>query len=229
LAVVVDNTERKQAEQVLLNSIHEKETLLKEIHHRVKNNMQVINSLLNLQASHSANEVVKEELTESQMRIKTMALIHQLLYEHQDFSRIHVQEYIERLVKLISAGYSSRRSHIKLQFDMVAKPLYLDLNRAIPCGLIVNELVTNTFKHAFREGQEGCLNVRLEKSPDLPAVLTIQDNGIGLPPDFDLTNTHSLGLQLVSLLTDQLDGEIHIVGMDGTRSELRFRVHEVES
>lgn len=224
LAVVVDNSQRKEAERVLLNSIQEKETLLKEIHHRVKNNMQVINSLLNLQAAHSGSEVVRDELIESQMRIKTMALIHQLLYEHQDFSKIHLQEYIERLVRLISAGYSSKRGLVKLKFELDPTPLYLDLNRAIPCGLIVNEIVTNAFKHAFSEAHEGVLTVSLTSVGGDMALLTIQDNGKGLPAEFDFENSHSLGLQLVSLLTDQLDGSISSVRDAGARFELRFNV-----
>jgi len=222
LAVVVDISQRKETERVLLQSIQEKETLLREIHHRVKNNMQVITSLLNLQATHSGNEVLRNELLECQMRIKTMALIHQLLYEHQDFSRIHVQEYIERLVKLISAGYSSSRVKVKLVFEMPEDRVYLDLNRAIPCGLIVNEVVTNSFKHAFTDLGEGVLLIKLTRLEDSLAMLTVQDNGRGLPPDFDPDAGGSLGLQLVTLLTEQLGGKLSIVGEQGTRVDITF-------
>ncbi len=221
LAVVIDNSQRKEAEQVLLNSIQEKETLLKEVHHRVKNNMQVINSLLNLQATHSKEIVVKEELIESQMRIKTMALIHQLLYEKEDFSCIHLQEYIERLIKLIYAGYSSKKGSVEMRFNLSPTPLYLDLNRAIPCGLIVNELVTNVFKHAFPRTQQGVLTINLARN-ESATLLSIEDDGVGLPIDFQFENARSLGLQLVSLLADQLEGKIRVLPGKGARFELSF-------
>jgi PAS domain S-box-containing protein len=223
LAAVVDNTARRAAESALRNSLAEKETLLNEIHHRVKNNLQVITSLLNLQASHTRDPQIKQVLADSQARVKAMALIHQLLYEHEDFSQIQLGEYIERLTKLIMAGYALQSNRIRLEFIAEGAPVYLDLNRAIACGLVVTELVTNAIKHAYPDSGSGVVRLTLGRDGRGEAVLTVSDEGVGLPADFELGGSRSLGLQLVPLLVDQLGGRLSIGRGPGARFELRFQ------
>lgn len=222
LASVVDITERHRAQEKLESALHEKTVLLNELHHRVKNNLQVIASLLNLQASHAGDPRLQAVLNESQSRVKAMALTHQLLYERKDYSRIDLGEYLERLVQLLISSYRAGSQHIALQCRHPPAPLYLDLERAIPCGLVVNELVTNAFKHAFPDRRNGEIVIELQAGGEGEIVLVVADNGVGLPADFDLQTVKSLGLQLVPLLVDQLGGRLAINRDGGTRFLLAF-------
>lgn len=221
LASIVDITERRRAQQKLEKTLEEKTVLLNEVHHRVKNNLQVISSLLNLQATHAGDPRLTTILSESRNRVRAMALTHQLLYERKDYSRIDLGEYLDRLVQLLSSSYREDSAHITLRRVLPETPKYLDLERAIPCGLVVNELVTNAFKHGFPKGRSGEIRIELGEA-DGEFTLVIADNGVGLPPDFDLGNLKSLGLQLVPLLIEQLGGRFSVEGGVGARFILKF-------
>lgn len=221
LASIVDITERQRAQQKLESALQEKTVLLNEVHHRVKNNLQVVSSLLNLQATHTSDPRLRAILAESQNRVRAMALTHQLLYERKDYSRIDLGEYLERLAQLLLSSYREDSAHISLRRALPAAPLFLDLERAIPCGLVVTELVTNAFKHAFPAGRTGEVRVELHAVGD-ELELVVADNGAGLPEGFDLANVKSLGLQLVPLLADQLGGRFTVEDGPGARFSLRF-------
>lgn len=221
LASVVDITERQRAQQKLETALQEKTVLLNEVHHRVKNNLQVIASLLNLQAQHSTDPALRAILSESQSRVRAMALTHQLLYEGKDYSRIDLGEYLERLAQLLFSSYREGSAHLSLRRSMPAEPVYLDLDRAIPCGLVVNELVTNAFKHGFPDGRRGEISIQLTALAD-ELEIVVADDGIGLPAELDPATVKSLGLQLVALLTDQLGGRYQFERQPGTRFTLRF-------
>ncbi|MDD2670680.1 MULTISPECIES: histidine kinase dimerization/phosphoacceptor domain -containing protein [Zoogloea] len=221
LASIVDITERQRAQQKLERALQEKTVLLNEVHHRVKNNLQVVSSLLNLQATHTSDTRLRAILAESQNRVRAMALTHQLLYERKDYSRIDLGEYLERLAQLLLSSYREDSTHISLRRALPAAPLFLDLERAIPCGLVVTELVTNAFKHAFPAGRKGEVRIELQALDD-ELELVVADNGAGLPDAFDLANVTSLGLQLVPLLADQLGGRFTVEGGPGARFSLRF-------
>lgn len=217
LASIVDITERRRAQERLEGALREKTVLLNEIHHRVKNNLQVIASLLNLQANHTDDPQVRAILGESQDRVKAMALTHELLYERKDFSRIDLGEYLSRLVQLLSSSYRADSRRIAVRCTLPETIQYLDLERAIPCGLIVNELVTNAFKHAFPGERRGTVSITLAGRDDGQISLTVADDGVGLPPDLDLGATKSLGMQLVPLLVDQSGGTLTVERTGGAR------------
>ena len=217
IVVVRDISERKRAEA----EIAEKTVLLQEIHHRVKNNLQIIASLLNLQAGATEVPEARAALAESQGRIKSMALLYQLLYERHSFAYVDLGEYLRELARHAIA--TTEVTHINVEFDLI--PLKLDLHRAIPCGLLVNELLTNACKHAFPGGQEGKVRVELRMTgEDGMALLVISDNGVGMPQGFELSETKSLGLQLIPLLAEQFGGELNVKQDNGTRYDLRFRL-----
>jgi PAS domain S-box-containing protein len=213
-----DITERKKAEEQLQRSLKEKEVLLKEIHHRVKNNMQVIHSLLNLQASGIDDKTLRAKLEESRDRVNSMALIHEKLYLSADLAHIDFREYLKNLVDGIANTY--KRDGIVISVDM--EPVALDVNVGIPCGLIVNELVSNSLKYAFPECRKGTITVGIRINSKGDNVLFVDDNGIGFPADLDFRNTPSLGLQLVNGLTEQIHGKIELSQRAGTRLSITF-------
>ncbi|WP_310445981.1 sensor histidine kinase [Thiobacillus sp.] len=216
IAIVRDISARLEIEQGLA----EKTVLLQEIHHRVKNNLQVIVSLLRLQADTLQDAAARSALADSQARVQSMALLHQLLYEHKDFARVSLDDYLRQLVQ--HAQNSTNALQVTFMLDLV--PLQLDLQRAVPCGLLVNELLSNACKHAFPDGRSGTLKVELHApGDDGLALLVVSDDGIGLPAEVEIGQTRSLGLQLVPLLTEQIGAELRIVRNTGTRFELRFR------
>lgn len=221
LASIVDITERRRAQQVLEQALQEKTVLLNEVHHRVKNNLQVITSLLNLQANNVDDPRVRDILNESQNRVRAMALTHQLLYERKDFSRMDLGDYLDRLAQLLRGAYRSSASGVELQLERPERPVYLDLERAIPCGLVVNELVTNAFKHAFPGQRTGTITIALSSGSDR-LTLAVRDDGVGLPEGFDFDNVKSLGLQLVPLLVDQLHGTLQMVRDGGAHYLITF-------
>ncbi len=221
LASVVDITERRRSQQRLEDALREKTVLLNEVHHRVKNNLQVITSLLNLQADHASDPRLRAILAESCGRVKAMALTHQLLYERKDFSRIDLGDYLQRLVQSIRASYRAGSQRIGLRLAAPEGGIPLDLERAIPCGLLLNELVTNAFKHAFPGERSGEIAVELETAGG-DIVLAVADDGVGLPPASELAGSPSLGLQLVPLFVEQLHGALQIERGDGARFTLRF-------
>lgn len=219
LATIQDVTTRKAYRELIENALAEKTVLLNEIHHRVKNNLQVISSLLNLQARTAGPEIAAA-LTESQRRVKAMALIHQLLYEHSDFSRVDLGEYLQRICRLLAESFIETRNRIEVAFRTADSSMSLDLQRAVPCGLLVNELVTNAIKHAFPGGRRGEITVSVARIPDNQYQISVIDNGIGLPQDLEPGRTQSLGFQLIPLLAEQTGGTLHLQRSPGTRFDL---------
>jgi PAS domain S-box-containing protein len=218
LGALQDITDRKQAEESMMGSLKEKEVLLKEIHHRVKNNLQIISSLLSLQSEKINNENPAQTFRESQDRIRSMALIHEKLYRSKDISRIDFAEYVRSLTAYLSRSYVTRPG-IEIAIDI--RDVSLDIDTAIPCGLIINELVSNSLKYAFPGGRAGEVRIGLARC-DNEYTLTVGDNGIGLSADLDFRNTASLGLQLVNTLVGQLDGTIELDPSGGTMFRITF-------
>ncbi len=214
-----DITDKKEIHHQMMESIHEKEILLQEVHHRVKNNLQVISSILNLQSSYVKDENSLKILRESQNRIKSMSFIHESLYHTRDFSRIEFSDYIKALTSNLIHSYSIGMSTIQLKTDFTQ--VYLSLDQAIPCGLMVNELISNALKYAFPNDQNGEIQLSLKEKDDR-IHLGISDNGVGLPEDLDVENSESLGLQLVYTLADQLEADIKVTSEKGTNYLITF-------
>jgi two-component sensor histidine kinase len=217
---VQDITDRKIVEEKLKESINEKEMLLKEIHHRVKNNLMVISSLLNLQSSYIKDKQALDIFKESQNRAKSMALIHERLYRSTDLRRIDFGDYIQTLSNDLFHTYMQDPSRVKL--NMNVENVMVDINTTVPLGLIVNELVTNSMKHAFVNDHKGKINIDFHKDGDL-FILIVGDSGVGFPEDLDFRNTASLGLQLVNNLTGQIDGKIELNRKNGTEFKITFK------
>lgn len=213
-------TDRIKAEEQVKASLREKESLLKEVHHRVKNNLQIITSLLNLQAETVQDPTTLKLLRESQNRVRSMALVHETLYRSGDLGWIDLGTYVDAICSYLSRAYGidHYRIHIEVHVDHVS----LDLDRAIPCGLIINELVSNALKYAFPENRSGRITVRLTSNSDQNYTLAVEDDGVGLPPDLDLGKIKSLGLQLVNDLVRQLSGSIVIEKAPGAGFFIRF-------
>lgn len=221
-----DITEKKLTEETIKQSLKEKEVLLKEVHHRVKNNLQVISSILNLQSSYIKDVNTLNLLKESQNRIKSMAFIHESLYQTKDFTSINFSEYVVNLSKNLIHSYSSHDNDVELRLDI--DNVFLNLDLAIPCGLIINELVSNALKYAFPASiKEGEIVVGLHVKGD-NLQLIISDNGIGLPKDIDYRNTESLGLQLVVTLVDQLNGTVSLENKNGTEYTIIFKQQQTK-
>jgi len=216
-------TERKKAEEQIKASLKEKEILLQEVHHRVKNNMQIISSLLNLQSRHIKDEESLELFKSSQNRVKSMALIHERLYQSKDFTRIDVADYVQNLTNHLFITYGISRDDIQLKINI--KDIFLNINTAIPCALIINEIVSNSLKHAFPNGKKGEIKISMHPLSKDEVELVVGDNGVGIPEDANLRNTKSLGLYLVSMLAeDQLHGEIKLDKTEGIAFRFRLRV-----
>jgi len=218
LWLLEDITERKRTEELIRRSLREKEVMLKEIHHRVKNNMQVICSLLNLQAKGIVDSSIRAMFEESRNRVGSMALIHEKLYSSEDLAHIDFKKYLQSLVSGIADFYKRR----DVVFCLNMEPLTLDVNVGIPCGLIVNELVSNSLKYAFPDGRKGMVKVGISKDRERNNVLTVSDNGIGFPETVDFRNTTSLGLQLVTVLTGQIHGTMALSKEEGTTFTITF-------
>lgn len=218
LAVVRDATERKQIEA---EAIEAREMYLKEVHHRVKNNLQVISSLLFLQSSHTTDPNILEILKESQSRVKSIALIHEKLYRSPELGKIDFAGYVRDLVSDLFRTYGVNQESVELQTEI--QNIALNIDTAIPCGLIINELVSNVLKHAFPSDFEGKVLVRIVASEPQSFTLTVRDNGVGLPEHFDWRTSASLGLRLVNDLTRQLDGTVEISREGGTTFTISFR------
>jgi PAS domain S-box-containing protein len=219
----VDITERKVFEEQLNASLKEKEVLLKEVHHRVKNNLQIISSLLSLQAATLKDEKMLELMIESQNRIKSMALIHEKLYQTRALSKIDVRSYITELVDNLVTSYLTDRSSVKMELDI--EDIEFDIDTGIDVGLIINELISNSFKYAFPKDFTGekKISVAIKKNEKTGKVLMlIQDTGIGIRSDFDLAASESLGLQLVDTLVQQFEGTIRFINDSGTTIEIIF-------
>jgi PAS domain S-box-containing protein len=215
-------TDRREAENRIRVSLREKEVLLQEVHHRVKNNMQVIVSLLKLQSRYVKEKETLDMFGESQSRINSMALIHEKLYMSDDLSSIDLSDYIKTLASSLLVNLGSGTRKVGLNTDL--NRLYINTDTAIPCGLILNELVSNCLKHAFPGDAEGEISISLNKTDNDYYVLSVSDNGVGFPAGLDLRNSNSLGLELVTLLAEtQLHGKIELNANGGTEFVIRFR------
>jgi two-component sensor histidine kinase len=231
--------ERLRIEEQIKASLQEKEVLLKEIHHRVKNNLQVISSLLKLQSNSVQDPSALEMFKESQNRVRSMALIHERLYRSDDLAKIDFAGYVRNLAASLIRSYSAGSEPVSLRTDIHGVSLGIDT--AIPCGLVINELISNALKYAFPPGwhetQEGNsqlsgngnaisreAEIRVELRPDQDQQLTlvVADNGVGFPLDLDFRNTASLGMRLVNTLVGQLEGTLELCGGDGTKFKITF-------
>jgi two-component sensor histidine kinase len=213
---------RITAEEQIKRALKEKEVLLKEIHHRVKNNMQVIASLLRLQSRHIKNKEAQALFKNCQSRVNSMALVHEKLYQSPDMSRIDFNEYIQSLTVQLFDLYNVHPAAIKLKTRI--NDVSLDVNTATPCGLILNELVSNSLKHAFPEGTRGEVNIVMHPVNENEVELIVSDTGIGFPESLDFRNTESLGMHLVIVLVEQLGGTIELDRSGGTAFTIRFGV-----
>jgi two-component sensor histidine kinase/PAS domain-containing protein len=213
-------TKRRDIEDRLTTSLQEKEVLLKEIHHRVKNNLQVICSLLNLQSGHIKDKETLDLFQQSQNRIRSMALVHELLYLSEDFSSVNFKEYTHQLADQLISSYGLDSKLVNVKMDL--EDAFLNIDEAIPCGLIISELVSNSMKHAFLNGRGGEIMIGLHRDVDNRYALTVGDNGVGMPKDLDFKETKTLGLQVVNTLVDQLNGNIELDRSSGTYFRISF-------
>lgn len=220
--IIVDISDIKNVEKELTKSLHEKEVLLQEIHHRVKNNMQIISSLLSLQAAYTESHEAKTVLRDSQNRVRTMAIIHENLYSIDDFSRLEVSDYLENMVHSIVASYSPEPEGIELEMSL--EKVSLNLETALPLGLLVNEMVSNSMEHAFPRST-GKITLNLISDGE-KYILKVKDNGIGLPEDFDPFKSDSLGFQLINNLVKQIEGFIEVKNGEGVEFMVKF--HEIK-
>ncbi len=203
-------------------SLHEKEYLLKEIHHRVKNNLQIVSGILQLQAVHTKDRKIKYIMNESQNRIKSMALIHQMLYQNEDIRYIPFKQYLQKLsLQIMSALMVDSK---KIKVNLIVEEIYFDVETAIPLGLIVNELISNAIKYAYPEDATGQIDIWLKNESDKNYSLIISDDGVGLPEDFNITTTKTLGLQLVNMLCKQLKSELSYRNYKGAEFTLKFKL-----
>ncbi|MEM6432133.1 MAG: histidine kinase dimerization/phosphoacceptor domain -containing protein, partial [Deinococcota bacterium] len=232
MALLQDITERRRIEQQIADSLSEKEVLLQEVHHRVKNNLQIISSLLSLQSKRVADDKVLNVLQDSQERVQAMALVHERLYQSDDLGYIDFAAYLAELAANAQTMY--RASHVDLIFDTEA--IFLTVEQAIPCGLISNELLSNVFKYAFTSTASAHVTdaqprVWIQLTRDAvyaeQITLSVRDNGVGFPKDFKLEHTNSLGYRIVTLLSRQLDAELELANETnpaGARTSLSFRI-----
>ncbi len=218
--IIRDVTERNRAEEALRASLREKEVLLREIHHRVKNNMQVISSLFNLQAGRTMSDECRGVLKEGQARIRSMSLVHEKLYQSRDLSKIEFGGYVRSLTAHLFQSYLDKPDRVRLETDF--EDVFLDINAAVPCGLILNELVSNALKHAFPGGRSGTIRIGLQKDPTGAVELGVADDGVGLPAGFDLRESGGFGMEIVNLLVDQLDARFEVEGTKGTSFKVTF-------
>lgn len=218
--ILRDVSETRLVERTLRSALEEKQVLLREVHHRVKNNLQVVSSLLNLQARSAPDEEVSRAFEECRHRIQSMALIHEQLYESEDFADVDFPEYIRQLAQRLFRSYNVHPGRVELHTEI--GPVRLGINTAVPCGLILNELLSNSLKYAFPGAGGGAITIRVEKMQDESVLMSLSDDGVGLPPEVGFWNTKTLGLRLVRLLVRQIDGEIELAGPPGAEFRIRF-------
>jgi PAS domain S-box-containing protein len=220
VGVARDITDRRLAEEQIRASLQEKEVLLKEIHHRVKNNLQIISSLLNLQSNYITDPQALQMFIDSQNRVKSMALIHEILFQSRDIAKIDVSEYIKNISAQLFRSYGAYSKKIGLEINV--EGIMLDVDTAIPCGLIVTELISNSLKYAFIDGRDGSIAVEFSRDDLYNLTLTVSDNGIGMPKHIDFHDVDSLGLKLVSALANQLAGTVELDSSYGTTFRITF-------
>ncbi len=225
--VDTDITASKTLEKQIKSSLHEKDVLLKEIHHRVKNNLQIIISLLNLQSGYIKDEQTLKAVKDGQNRVRSMALVHEKFYQSDELTEINFSEYVEKLCQFLFQSYGDNTDRIKL--IVKADDVAFDMDTAMPCGLLINEIVSNSLKYAFPNDQEGEIKIELKKLPDSYIVMSIADNGVGISEEIDFEKAESLGLQLITALASQLDGELKISRASGTEILVIFKYPKPQS
>jgi PAS domain S-box-containing protein len=218
--ILRDRTERRRLEERLRAALHEKDVLLKEIHHRVKNHLQVLSSLLSIRSSALEDATTLAVFHDCQARIQSMALVHDVLCESNSPAGLNLGDYIRRLAVDVFRAHTIEPGRIHMTVD--AEEAWLSAEKAVPCGLILNELLSNSVKHAFPEGRSGDIHVVLRRDGEAQLTLAVGDSGVGVPEDLDVRHTDSLGLQLVCLLTEQLGGSIALERRHGSTFVLRF-------
>ena len=220
ITYVRDNTDHKKYEQTIRKSLKEKETLLAEVHHRVKNNLAIISGLLQMQVFNTEDENLLAKLKESQSRIQSIAMVHEKLYSSETFSEIAIDKYINDLLKMIENSMTDFKKDIRVNTDM--ESIRLTVGQAIPCGLLLNEMITNCYKHAFEGSDEGKIFISIRENEE-QITLSVKDNGVGLPEDFNIEQQPSLGMTIINTLTAQLDGKLEVDSGDfGSRFSLAF-------
>jgi PAS domain S-box-containing protein len=223
LSIIRDITERKTIEEQVRTSLMEKESLLKELHHRVKNNMQIISSLLHLQAQNIQDKTIAAPLRESQNRVKSMALVHEQLYQSDNLSEVNINTYLRQLTSRLLRSLIGSSRYISIKIEPEDDTILMNIDTAIPIGLILNELITNSLKYAFVGKENGEICISLHKNSDNTCQMTVRDNGNGIPPEIDISKTETLGLQLVQSLVTQLDGSLQCSStVDGTTFTITF-------
>lgn len=210
----------RQRTEELANSLRERDVLLDEIHHRVKNNLQVIASLINMQARKNESTAVRDALKECKNRIEAIALIHEQLYQSNDFAKVPFSDYARTLAQSVVQGTNGPGGDVTL--DVQVERISLAVDRAIPCGLILNELITNSLKHAFTDGRRGAIRVALARKPAGRIRLEVSDNGIGMAPDCWSKGRPRMGRHLITTLADQLGGILEVDCSNGTRVSVEF-------
>ena len=218
--ILRDMSEHQAAEEKIKTALQEKEVLLKEIHHRVKNNLQVVSSLLRLQSRGVQDSATRQMFKESQNRVQSMALIHEQLYRSEGLSDLDFPAYVRQLAAHLFHSYQVSLSRIRLHISVEDIPLGVDA--AIPCGLIINELVSNALKHGFPEGKDGEIQIELTPTDSHRVTLCVRDNGVGLKAGVSFSDTETLGLRLVRSLVNQLEGEARIRRSAGTAIRVTF-------
>jgi len=211
---------RREAEEYLKKSLAEKDVLLREVHHRVKNNMQIISSILRMQGRTIEDPRLKDILQESQNRIHSMALIHENLYSNESLANIRFANYVQSLSGNIARTYANQQAKVRFDYDI--DDAYLPIDVAIPCGLIINELISNSFKYAFKEKDKGIIGIHFKKMDGDKYRLSVFDDGVGIAPDIDITKTRSLGMKIIHKLVKQIDGELETDFTEGTKFIITF-------
>jgi two-component sensor histidine kinase/PAS domain-containing protein len=219
LFVDADISATKKMQEQIQRSLREKDVLLKEIHHRVKNNLQIIISLLNLQSGYIKDAATLKAVKDGQLRVRSMALVHEKFYQAEELLEINFGEYIDKLCQYLYQAYGDRTDRIKIKLNV--DPVGLDMDTAMPCGLLVNEIVSNSYKYAFPDGYSGSITIDFHRL-DGAVQLKIQDDGIGLPAGFLFESAESLGMQLIQALTSQLDGNVEVDRKNGTAFSVIF-------
>jgi PAS domain S-box-containing protein len=219
-AAIIEITDRKQAEERIKASLKEKEVMLREIHHRVKNNMQIILSLLRIQSRVVKDSATREMFKQSQNRIRSMALIHEALYKSEDLAKIDFSDYISRMTTHLLSLYREDLGEVSINQE--AEGIFIDINRAIPCGLVISELASNCLKHAFPDRRRGQIVIRMKRDKKDKHTLTVKDTGVGFPEGLDYREAETLGMQLVTDLVAQLNGTIEMESKDGTEFVVKF-------
>lgn len=219
LAIVFDQSTLKKSEAALSKSLSEKEILLRELHHRVKNNLQIVSSIVNLQFQQLNLPRVNEQITNVRNRIQAMAAIHEMLYLTDNLEKIDLESYLKKWAVHLSQVYHMQEGTADFKFE--TKPVILTMDKAIPCSLIINELITNALQHAFTTVPKGQIRIKTYEDEG-EAFIIIEDNGSGLPAGFDNDNISTLGLSIVHILVEQLEGKITFESEEGTTVRLSF-------